>query len=174
MAHPFNMLAKTINRSLLYINLPLLCAVLLETHIRFLSLQGNSGRLYLQITVQLIIESLPFFFAHHFADITSRKRAVIIWLLGFICYPLLSLIISLQNTAFEQWSVLSTQGWMFALLASVAWFINHALKMRDKTRAMQFISKLFSLNIVIVILLVGQQLWPESLIVTKTLMITSH
>jgi sensor histidine kinase YesM len=145
------MLAKTINITLLYLNFPLLCAVLIETHIRFLSLQSNSGSLYLQITVQLIIESLPFFFAHHFAENTSRNRAVMIWLLGFICYPLLSLIISLQSITFEQWSLLSTQGWMFALLASIAWFINKALK----TRAIQFISKLFLLNIVIAILLVG-------------------
>jgi hypothetical protein len=149
------MLAKTINRSLLYLNLPLFCAVLLETHIRFVLLQGNSGSLYLQISMQLIIESLPFFIAHHFAHNAPRARMVLIWLLGFICYPLLSLIISLQSTAFEQWSLLSTQGWMFAVLASVAWFINHALKMRDKPRAMQFISKLFSLNIVIAVLLVG-------------------
>jgi hypothetical protein len=151
----FNMLAKTINRTLLYLNLPLLCAVLLEAHIHFLSFKGDSGSLYLQISMQLIIESLPFFIAHHFADNAPRTHAVIIWLLGFICYPLLLLIISLQSTAFEQWSLLSSQGWMFALLASVAWFINNALKMRDKTRAMQFISKLFSLNIVIAVLLVG-------------------
>ena len=149
------MLAKAINRSLLYLNLPLLCAVLIEAHIRFVMLQGNSGSIYLQISLQLIIESLPFFLAHHFAHNAPRTRAAIIWLLGFICYPLLSLIISLQSTVFEQWSLLTTQGWMFALLASIAWFINHILKMRDKTRAMQFISKLFSLNIVIGILLVG-------------------
>jgi sensor histidine kinase YesM len=149
------MLAKTLNRSLFYINLPLLCAVLLESHILFLSLQSNSGSLYLQVSMQLIIESLPFFIAHHFAHNAPRTRVVLIWLLGFICYPLVSLIISLQSTAFEQWSLLSSQGWMFALLASIAWFINHALKMRDKTRAMQFISKLFSLNIVIGVLLVG-------------------
>jgi len=149
------MLAKAINRILHYLNLPLLCAVLLETHIRFLSLQGNSGNLYLQIVIQLIIESLPFFIAHHFAHNAARTRAVIIWLLGFICYPLLSLLISTQSTTFEYWSLLSIQGWMFALLASIACFINDALKMRDKTRAMQFISKLFSLNIVIAILLVG-------------------
>ena len=135
------MLAKAINLILHYLNLPLLCAVLLETHIRFLSLQGNSGNLYLQIVIQLIIESLPFFIAHHFAHNTPRIRAVINWLLGFICYPLLSLLISTQSTTFEYWSLLSIQGWMFALLASIACFINHALKMRDKTRAMQFISK---------------------------------
>jgi sensor histidine kinase YesM len=149
------MLAKVINRSLLYLNLPLLCAVLLEAHIRFVLLQGNSGSLYLQISIQLIIESLPFFFAQHFAGKASRNSAVMIWLLGFICYPLISFIISSQSITFEHWSLLTTQGWMFALLASVAWFINQVLKMRDKTRAMKFISKLFSLNIVIAILLVG-------------------
>ena len=148
------MLAKAINRSLLYLNLPLLCAVLLETHIRFLSIQGDSGNLYLQIMIQLIIESLPFFIAHHFAHNALLTRAVIIWLLGFICYPLLSLI-SLQSTVFEQWSLLSTQGWMFAVFASAACFINHALKTRDKTRPIKLLSKLFSLNIVITILLVG-------------------
>ncbi|MFT6835286.1 MAG: hypothetical protein ACJA0H_001322 [Francisellaceae bacterium] len=149
------MLTKTINRNLLSLNLPLLCAVLLETQIQFLSVQGDSGSAYLQIMLQLIIESLPFFIAHHFADKAPRPRAVLIWLLGFICYPLLSLIISLQSTTFEYWSLLSPQGWILAVFASAAWFINEVLKMRDKTRAMQFISKLFSLNIVIALLLVG-------------------
>jgi len=153
------MLDKMIYRILFYINLPLLCAVLLETQIQFLSVQGDSGSVYLQIALQLIIESLPFFIAHHFAHYLAEKaqrpRAKFIWLLGFICYPLLSLIISGQSTTFEYWSLLSIQGWLLAVFASAAWFINHVLKMRDKTRAMQFIAKLFSLNIVIAILLVG-------------------
>jgi len=149
------MLAKAINRILHYLNLPLFCAVLLEAQIRFLMLHSNSGSLYLQITLQLIIECLPFFIAHHFAEKAPRTRAVIIWLLGFICYPLLSWLVSAQSMTFEYWSLLSIQGWMFAVLASAVWFINHIFKMRDKTRAMQFISKLFSLNIVIAILLVG-------------------
>ncbi len=149
------MLAKAINRTLHYLNLPLLCAVLLETQIYFFSLQGISGSLYLQIVIQLIFESLPFFIAHHFAHNAPRPRAVIIWLLGFIWYPLLSLLISAQSSTFEYWSLLSIQGWMFAVLASAVWLINHTLKMRDKTRVMQFISNLFSLNMVIAILLVG-------------------
>jgi len=153
------MLAKAINRILHYVNLPLLCAVLLETQVYFFSLQGNSGSLYLQIALQLIIESLPFFLAHHFAhyltEQAQRARSVIIWLLGFICYPLLSFIISTQSMTFESWYLLSTQGWFFAVFASTAWFINHALKTRDKTRVTQFLSKLFSLNIVIAILLIG-------------------
>lgn len=149
------MLTKYLNRLLVYVNLPLLCAVLFEAHIQFLSLLVTSGSSYMLITLQLIIESLPFFIAHHFAHQASRYRAALIWLLGFLCYPLLSLIISAQSTVFENWSLFSSQGWEFAVLASVAWFVNHALKMRNKTRSMQFISKLFSLNIVIVILLVG-------------------
>ncbi|ATC95348.1 two-component system, LytT family, sensor kinase [Pseudoalteromonas tunicata] len=149
------MLAKTIKRSLRYLNLPLLCAVLLEAHIRFLSLQGNSGSLYLQIMLQLILESLPFFIAHHFAGNRPRNHAIIIWFLGFICYPLLSLVISAQNMTFEHWSLLSSQGWLFVVLASTACFINHASTMREKTRVMQWISKLFSLNMVIAMLLVG-------------------
>jgi len=153
------MLAKTINRSLFYLNLPLLCAVLLETQIQFLSVQGDSGSAYLQLALQLIVESLPFFVAHHFAHHLTvkapRSRATFIWLLGFICYPILSFIISIQSSTFEHWSLLSIQGWMLAVFASAAWFINHVLKTRDKTRAMQFISKLFSLNIVIALLLAG-------------------
>lgn len=149
------MLAKYINRSLFTLNLPLLCAVLFEAHIRFLSLQANNGSVYMLVTVQLIIESLPFFIAHHFAHNAPRYRAVLIWLLGFLCYPLLSLIINLQSTYLDDLSLFSIQGWLLAVLASAAWFVNRALKMRDKTRSMQFISKLFSLNIVITILLVG-------------------
>jgi sensor histidine kinase YesM len=149
------MLAKIINRSLLYLNLPLLCAVLLEAHIHFISLQGNNGSVYLQITLQLIIESFPFFIAHHLAHNAPRIRGVLIWSLGFICYPLLSLLIIAQSATFELWSLLSIQGWMFAVTASAAWFINHALKVHDKTRVMQFISRLLSLNIVITLLLVG-------------------
>jgi len=149
------MLTKIINRSLFYINLPLICAVLMEIHIGFLLQKGTSSSLYLQLALQLMLESLPFFIAHHIAENTVRPRAVIIWLLGFICYPLLSFIIGTQSTVFEQWSLLTLQGWTLVVVASFTCFINHVLKMRDKTRLMQFISKLFSLNIVIAVFLVG-------------------
>jgi len=109
--------------------------------------------------LQLIIESLPFFIAHHFSanctDKTPKKREGLIWLLGFSCYPVLSWMLSTQSHFFDDWSLLSVQGWLLITMASAAWFISRALKTRDKTRLMQFISKLFSLNIVIALLLIG-------------------
>jgi len=149
------MLAKYINRLLAIVNLPLLCAVLFEAHIQFYSSPATSGSAYMTIVIQLAIESLPFFIAHHLADKASSCQAILIWLIGFLCYPLLSLAINSQSTVFDNWSLFSMQGWGFAVLASTALFINHFLRLRDKTRSMQFISKLFSLNVVIVILLVG-------------------
>ncbi len=149
------MLVKYINRTLLYVQLPLLCAVLLEAHIRFLLLQANSASSYILIVVQLMIECLPFFIAHHFAHKAARHRAVLIWLLGFLCYPFLSLVMNAQSTYLANWSLLGIQGWLLAVLASAAWFVNRAMKERNKTRSLQFISRLFSLNIVITLLLIG-------------------
>jgi len=165
------MLAKIINRSLFYLNLPLLCAVWLEIHLHFLSLKGDSGSVYMLIAVQLILESLPLFIAHHFAaNITNnalRQRAVIIWLLGFLAYPLLLLIVNQQSSYFNEWSLFSDQSWVFAVLASGAWFVNRALKMFDKTRSIQFISKLFSLNAVLAILLVCWAIIMSGLFVSE-------
>jgi len=152
------MFAKIINRSLLYSNLPLLCAVLVEIHIRFFSLKGDSASVFMLIAMQLMIESLPLFIAHHlaanFSNNAPRQRAVIIWLVGFLLYPLFILVLNEQSPHFNNWSIFSSQSWLLAVLASSAWFINRALKLFDKTRWMHVISRLFSLNAVLTILLV--------------------
>jgi len=147
------MITKYIKYALVTVNLPLFCALLFDAHISFLSLAANSVSIYMVIV--LIIESLPFFIAHHFAYKASRYKSVLIWLLGFGCYPVLSLTLSTQSTTFDSWSLFNTQSWELYILASTACYINYVLKIRNKTRSIQFLVKLFSLNMVIALLLFG-------------------
>jgi len=149
------MLTKNINLTLFYVQLPLFCAVLLEAHIHFLWLRATSANEYMLIVGQTLIESLPFFITHHFAHKAARQRAIFIWLLGFLCYPLLSLVMNSQSAYFSDWSLLGVQGWLLTVFASAAWFVNRVLKERNKTRSLKFIYRLFSLNIVVTLLLVG-------------------
>ena len=150
-----NLLDKINTKAFFYLNLPVLSAVLLETHLHFLLLRANDGSEYLLIAVQLIFECLPLFTAHYFAVKEQAHRFVSIWLLGFFCYPLLSFLVSVQNTQFGDWTLLNIQGWLFAVIASMSWFVNRAVKRHHQTRAMQVISRLFSLNTVFVLLLIG-------------------
>ena len=69
--------------------LPLLAAILLEAHIRFLSLRLSSTPLYLQINLQLLLVCLPFLIAHAIAFQQPLRLALMSWLLGFIAYPIL-------------------------------------------------------------------------------------
>ena len=142
-------------RTPFYLYLPLICSVLLESHLHFLSRHGANGSLYIQIVGQLFIESSPFFIAHYIASIKQRNQQVAIWSLGFLCYPVLLFLMNMQISPYNDWALLSVQGWLFSVLASAAWFVNRALKTHNKTRSIRLVSQLFSLNTVLMLLLLG-------------------
>ncbi|WP_416307864.1 sensor histidine kinase [Neptunicella sp. SCSIO 80796] len=142
-------------KALLYCLLPLVAAVLLEAHIRFLSLRLHAVSDYLSIVLQLFIESLPLLLAHYFARTGKVKRQLLIWLAGFVVYPLLIFALSSQLSTSANMLLFSVQGWVFATVASLAWFINRGLKKRHESRVMALISRLFSLDAVVLLLMLG-------------------
>lgn len=141
-------------KAMFYCLLPLFAAILLEAHIRFLSLRLHAVSGYLNIVLQLFVESLPLLLAHYFASVEQGKRSIVIWLSGFGLYPLTLLLLGESFSFIAATSLFSVQGWVFAMLASCSWFMNRGLKNRHHNRMMQFISRLFSLDAAVLFLLV--------------------
>ena len=106
--------------------LPIFAALLLEAAIRFLSYQQPDATTYLAVHVQLLVGMLPFFMCHYLAATRPGRGALLIWLGGFIGYPLLSNILAHTNpSAYGQWQLLEIQGVLLGIGASVLWFIHH-------------------------------------------------
>ena len=136
-----------------YLYLPLLCAVLMETHTRFLLLKGDSGALYLTLAVQLLLESVPFFIAHYFAHTLPKRAGMGAWSLGFVGYPLLVYLLASTNEAYAAWSLLTIQAWALMAVASIAWMLSRSDETRRRKAFSSYIVKLFSLNAVVAALL---------------------
>jgi len=145
------MLDKAQCQSLIYRHLALLAAVLLEAHIRFLSLSLQRADDYCYLMLQQLIVSVPLFVGHELANHPVRFRALLGWGAGFLAYPVILMAAGSESTA--PWLAFSGEGWLFAVFASVAWFLHCGLTVRKKNRTMRFISVIFSLNIVIASLL---------------------
>lgn len=133
--------------------LPLFAAVLLEAHIRYLSLRLSSPALYLQINAQLLLECLPFFIAHVMAFKRPTRLAVMIWLLGFIAYPALMYTVNTVFSQFANWHYLELQGWILCTGASIIWLISQRTITIQKSLITQWLSSLISLDNVVLIIL---------------------
>jgi sensor histidine kinase YesM len=136
-----------------YMHLPLLTAVLFDSHTQFLLSKSTSAGLYLQLFVQLFGECLPFFIIHQLVAHKKVKHTKVLWLIGFVCHPLFLLSIQVQNDDFAHWSLFSTQSWLLITLASMIYFINRAVQATNKTLFTGVISQITSLNGVLILLL---------------------
>lgn len=152
-------------------HLPVLLAVFIEAHIRFFShrtfgtshwLMPDSEALglthYLLLTIQLFIESLPFFIAawvfHKFV-FSIKSRAFIALVLGFIVYPVVSLIVASNWQAYAEFRLIGPQGWALAFLATLLWWLNRFISIGKNHRIGRWVGRMFSLNGVVCLLLVG-------------------
>ncbi|MDR6982233.1 hypothetical protein J2X32_000841 [Rheinheimera pacifica] len=145
--------------------LALMAALLLEASIRHFSLPSQSVLAFVLIWLQLMAESAPLLLAHYFAaqltvraatrhTATPRRwRAGLIWCAGFVLYPLFSLWLSEQFQSFAAWSLFSLQGWLLLMLASGGYSLSRLLAQRNATAGFQLISRLFSLNAVLLLLM---------------------
>ncbi len=133
--------------------LPLFAAVLLEAHIRYLSLRLSSPTLYLQINAQLLLACLPFFIAHVMAFKQSARLAVMIWLIGFIAYPALMYTVNTVFSQFSSWQHLGLQGWILCTGASIIWLLSQRTTATQKPLVSNWFSLLISLDSVVLILL---------------------
>lgn len=134
--------------------LPLLAAILLEAHIRFLSLRLSSTPLYLQINLQLLLVCLPFLIAHVIAFKHSSRQAIMSWLLGFIAYPILIYALGLLLPQFAHWHYLAPQGWALCTAASLTWLISQRVVTQPSLNSKR-LSSLISLDNVVLLTLLG-------------------
>jgi hypothetical protein len=135
--------------------LAVIAALLLEASIRHFIYPSQSVAQFVWISGQLMLESLPLLLAHYFAFKYRSWRALIIWTVGFIFYPVLSIALANFVSWFADWHLFSEQLWVFLMMASLGFGVSHILAKRDNTKAMLFMSRLFSLNSVLVMLLVA-------------------
>ena len=134
--------------------LPLLAAILLEAHIRFLSLRLSSTPLYLQINLQLLLVCLPFLIAHAIAFQQPLRLALMSWLLGFIAYPILIYALGVLLPQFAQWHYLAPQGWALCTAASLTWLISQRVVTQPSLNSKR-LSSLISLDNVVLLTLLG-------------------
>lgn len=134
--------------------LPLLAAILLEAHIRFLSLRLSSTPLYLQINLQLLLVCLPFLIAHAIAFQQPLRLALMSWLLGFIAYPILIYALGVLLPQFAHWHYLAPQGWALCTAASLTWLISQRVVTQPSLNSKR-LSSLISLDNVVLLTLLG-------------------
>ena len=144
--------------------LPIFAALLLEAAIRFLSYQQPDATTYLAVHGQLLVEMLPFFVCHYLASTLSGRPALLIWLSGFIGYPLLSNILAHTIHAYGQWLLLEMQGVVLAIVASVLWFI-HKFYGQVKQGPRSWIAHLLSLDFMVALSLF---LWAFTMAAVST------
>ncbi|MDC8829660.1 histidine kinase [Alteromonas gilva] len=132
-------------RRVLFVLLPIIAAMLLESAIRFLSYRQPEFTVYLSVHGQLFAEMLPFFVAHYLAWRIQGRLKLLIWLIGFVGYPLLATMLAHHSSGFAQWHLLGMQGYCLAAAASVLWFI-HRLSGRVIQSRESWLSRLLSLD----------------------------
>ncbi|MBU1309489.1 MAG: sensor histidine kinase [Gammaproteobacteria bacterium] len=143
--------------------LPLLAALLLEAAIRHFSLHSQSTAVYWLIWLQLLLESAPLLLAHYvscrYAG-SNNGKAALIWVAGFLAYPVLLFSLADAVPSFAGWSLFSGQGWLLLLCGSAGYGLSRALARRSATARSQLFSKLFSLDAVLLLLmLIWAVLW---------------
>ncbi|MCG9709292.1 histidine kinase, partial [Pseudoalteromonas sp. Isolate3] len=142
-------LSSTKNTKSMVALLPLIAAILLESHIRYLSLRIDSPGTYLTVNLQLIFECIPFLIAHWIASQHSLKQASLWWLSGFIGYPIITYLLSNGLPTYDKWHYLQEQCWLLCSLASLFWLSSQRFKKNQKSKFTSWISSLFTLNKVV-------------------------
>lgn len=136
-----------------YVILPVVAAVVFESHVRFLSQHMSLVTDYLAVFVMLLAINSPMLLAHYAAYRLHTSKAVAVWLVGFTIYPLIRFAMFPLNYTAEGMPAITMQGWLFPAVASGLWFLFEYLKKRHKRAHVSLISKLFSLNSMLVVLI---------------------
>lgn len=133
--------------------LAVIAAVLLEATFQHFMHPSQSSVQFVWLSGQLMLESLPLLMAHFFAFKYKAWRGLLIWSAGFVVYPLLFFAFA-DVSWYASWSLLSQQGWLLVLVASLGFGLSQILSKRHKTKPGKFMSRLFSLNSVLLMLVV--------------------
>ncbi len=135
-----------------FVLLPILAAIMAEAHIEFLANKLSGADNYLLLNFEYFIACLPLLLAHYLAYQKGKLRGFIIWLIGFVVYPLLREILRevFNSTEFDS-LLLNLNNWLFPLVASASWFCANYIQQRQSQFSFPYIYKVFSLNGMLVI-----------------------
>ncbi|NMR27971.1 sensor histidine kinase [Pseudoalteromonas sp. NEC-BIFX-2020_015] len=154
----FSSLRQRFNAHHLIVFLPLIAIILLEAHIRFLSLKLHFISDYLLINAQLFLQCTPFLVAHVCASRFTLKRAVIVFSFGFIVYPILFLILKEQFANTAQWHFLDLQSWALCLSVSLVWLISKRGNKSKKILNSKWLKSIVSLDGMLFMMMFGWSL----------------
>lgn len=135
--------------------LALMAAILLEVSIRHFSYHSQSGVAFITAWAQLLLECSPLLLAHYYTFRQRGWRSILIWLCGFILYPAFSLVLAAYVPHFAQWTLFWVQSWVFLVIASIGFGLSRLIARHNHTQYTQFISRLFSLNSVLLLLMLS-------------------
>ncbi|MDP5144056.1 histidine kinase [Rheinheimera baltica] len=134
--------------------LGLIAALLLETSIRNFSVHSQSAVVFITTFLQLVLQSAPLLLAHYVAFQPSKRYAAVIWCIGFIVYPMLCFMLADMSLVYAKWTLFEMQAWLFLTIASIGFGLSQLLARSHGSRYTLFISRLFSLNSVLLLMMV--------------------
>ncbi|RYV03978.1 histidine kinase [Shewanella sp. OPT22] len=142
------------SHDLLYILLPIIAVIMYEAHILFLSNRLTGSASYLLTLSECFINAIPFLVMHYIVYCIKGRRGAMLWLLGFVMYPVLRELIFSSSYDSDGFPLFSLNHWAFPFIASLVWFFVDSLKQRQKDKRFSVMSKLFTLNAMLILLLV--------------------
>lgn len=159
---------QRLNLHYVVVLLPVIAAIMLEAHIRYLSLKQDSAELYTLINGQLFLECLPFLAAHALAFKLPLKRSVVVWLLGFVAYPSLVYLLNIMSSAFANWQYLDAQCWILSAFASLIWLMLKRVSSAQNSLTSKWFNSLTSLDNMVILVLVSWSLIMAGVLNTHT------
>ncbi|NCP64719.1 MAG: histidine kinase [Paraglaciecola sp.] len=133
--------------------LPLLAALLLDSTQRLFVAHGSEIDVFVATLGQLLVEVLPLVVCHFLVSHYVGWQALFWFVLGFVIYPLLSLMLQSQYDHYAAWALFDGQSWSFLCLAAISWQLNKHLHHQHSNKKWQWLSRLLSLNSVVAVML---------------------
>jgi hypothetical protein len=119
----------------------------------------SEGSEAFNFVVKTMLLFMPFFISHYLSGKYSGGIAGLIWFVGFIAYPSAFLLHGALSSSPSEY-LLSIQSVLLAIAFSLMYRISHIIKKRNINTSNSIVSKVLSLNGVIVFTLFG---WATSL-----------
>lgn len=98
--------------------IPIVCALLIVSHIEFLSLNMSLFTDYVRVTFTSLLAASPLVLAHLFSR--KSRDGIFIWMCGFVAYPLLLTVMKTIELEFMMNVSLSLDDYLVYLLFSMA------------------------------------------------------
>ncbi|WNC67186.1 sensor histidine kinase [Thalassotalea nanhaiensis] len=143
--------------------IPMVCALLIVSHIEFLSSNMSSLTDYVLVTFTYLLMGFPFVLSHLFAQQSRGLKGILIWGLGFVVYPLFLVLMNIIEPDFIMGFSLSLDDYLVFLLFSIFaklpffWSVDRIFKKRLKLAQLSFVHAfmLFALTAWVFLMVLG-------------------